>query len=184
MTEQVQYEVVKGSNGIEVRKYPPMLLARVKGSYDDASFSILFKYISGNNEDRKQLAMTAPVVSTTSGTRIPMTTPVISDESTFSFILPPMFDFGTAPSPLDRRIELVPLPSRHVATIRFSGRAYDREVMEKSRELLQWLKEQGIRPVGDPFLMRYNSPFAPGFMRRNEVGVEIDTQDLTDRGKE
>ncbi|NLH26447.1 MAG: heme-binding protein, partial [Methanomicrobiales archaeon] len=27
--------------------------------------------------------------------------------------------------------------------------------------------------LGRPFLMRYNAPYTPGFMRRNEVGVEI-----------
>ncbi len=26
---------------------------------------------------------------------------------------------------------------------------------------------------GEPFLMRYNPPFTPGFLRRNEIGIEI-----------
>ena len=35
------------------------------------------------------------------------------------------------------------------------------------------LEEAKISIVGTPFLMRYNPPFTPGFLRRNEVGVEI-----------
>jgi hypothetical protein len=27
--------------------------------------------------------------------------------------------------------------------------------------------------VGQPFLMRYDTPWMPGFLRRNEVGIEI-----------
>jgi hypothetical protein len=45
--------------------------------------------------------------------------------------------------------------------------------MAREEELLRVLKENGISTRGSPFLMRYNSPFAPGFLRRNEVGVEV-----------
>lgn len=182
MTEQVSYEKVIELDGIEVRRYPPLLLARVRDPYDDAAFSILFNYISGDNEGRRRIEMTTPVISTGLGTRIEMTAPVISDASSFSFVLPSTFTIETAPLPRDNRIDLLTLPSRHVATIRFSGRAYEREVVAKGRELLSVLKKHGVRTKGEPFLMRYNSPFAPGFMRRNEVGVEVNTDDLVRGG--
>jgi hypothetical protein len=35
------------------------------------------------------------------------------------------------------------------------------------------LKKAGIETVGQPFLMRYDTPWMPGFLRRNEVAVEI-----------
>jgi hypothetical protein len=87
-------------------------------------------------------------------------------------------DMSTAPRPSDPRIELVQVPPRYIAAIRFSGRAYMREVKDKETELLRWLGERSIRTNGAPFLMRYNSPFAPGFMRRNEVGVELVEEDV------
>ncbi len=51
--------------------------------------------------------------------------------------------------------------------------------------LLKVLESEKIQIAGTPFLMRYNSPFTPGFLRRNEVGVEIryhDHVETKDRG--
>ena len=180
MTEHIEYQVVRTIGEVEIRKYPPIVLVTVRTRFDDSAFSILFNYISGNNRASEKIPMTAPVVSTGSGTKIDMTAPVISDESTFSFVLPQGFDMQTAPRPVDPRIELVPVPSRHIAALRFSGRAYMRDVMEKERELLSTLQEHSVRAKGPPFLMRYNSPFAPGFLRRNEVAVEVFIEDMPD----
>ena len=41
------------------------------------------------------------------------------------------------------------------------------------QELIAILKTHKIQIKGEPVLMRYNSPFTPGFLRRNEVAVEI-----------
>jgi DNA-binding response OmpR family regulator len=45
--------------------------------------------------------------------------------------------------------------------------------VDVNNRLLKILGEAKISIVGAPFLMRYNSPFTPWFLRRNEVGVEI-----------
>lgn len=178
MTESVEYQVVREIGNVEIRKYPSIILATVKSDYDDMAFSLLFRYISGQNEAGERIAMTAPVVSTGAGVKIPMTTPVISDEASFSFVLPLKYELVNAPRPLDPRIELVSVPQRYVATLRFSGRAYQRDIIIRVKELLTELDKQSIRYRGSSFLMRYNSPFSPGFMRRNEVGVEIASEDL------
>jgi hypothetical protein len=31
----------------------------------------------------------------------------------------------------------------------------------------------GLSARSEPFLMRYNPPFMPGFLRRNEVAIEV-----------
>jgi hypothetical protein len=46
-------------------------------------------------------------------------------------------------------------------------------VADVKARLLSALTAKGIHTIGEPFLMRYNAPFTPGFLRRNEVGVEI-----------
>lgn len=183
MTQSVEYEVVRTIGSVEIRRYPSIVLATVSSSYDDTAFSILFNYISGKNDGGRQIPMTAPVISQEArGEHIEMTTPVISEGASFSFVLPPRFDAASAPRPLDQRIKVTEIPSRLVAVVRFSGRAYDREVIAHEHQLLDALRANNIRPKGSPFLMRYNSPFAPGFMRRNEVGVEVDPADLVEKG--
>jgi hypothetical protein len=38
----------------------------------------------------------------------------------------------------------------------------------------------GIATKGRPFLMRYNDPWTPPFLRRNEVAIEISTDKVQD----
>ncbi len=77
------------------------------------------------------------------------------------------------PDPLDSRVRIVTVPERDVAVIRFSGDGTQQDVDAKTSLLQEGLKNAGIKTVGQPFLMRYDSPWTPGFLRRNEVGVEI-----------
>jgi hypothetical protein len=42
-------------------------------------------------------------------------------------------------------------------------------VKKKSIEQLKELTKAGIETVGQGFTMRYNGPFTPWFLRRNEV---------------
>lgn len=182
MAETIEYEVVKNWGAVEVRRYPPLVLATVNSSYDDIAFSILFKYISGYNEAGGKLAMTAPVISPAPGERIAMTAPVLSDDEGFSFVLPSGTDIANAPRPLDARVTLSAVPSRFVAALRFGGKAYLRDVLEREGALLKVLRERGVGTKGRPFLMRYNSPFIPGFLRRNEVAVEIEEEEISKGG--
>ena len=62
---------------------------------------------------------------------------------------------------------------RELAVIRFRGKASARDVAQVRERLLKALEEAKVPLAGTPFLMRYNPPFTPGFLRRNEVGVEI-----------
>jgi len=169
-TETIPY-TVKGNTGeIEFRHYPAMVLATVDSPGSDTGFSPLFAYISGNNKARSKIPMTAPVITSE---KIPMTTPVVSDSSSMSFVMPAGTSRDEIPDPLDSRVRIVTIPERDVAVIRFSGAGAQQDVDAKTSLLQEGLKNAGINTVGQPFLMRYDSPFTPGFLRRNEVGVEI-----------
>jgi hypothetical protein len=87
--------------------------------------------------------------------------------------MPPGQSRDDIPDPLDGRVRITTLPSREVAIIRFKGYARQEEVIAAEERLLAGLKKAAIEPVGGPFLMRYNPPWTPGFLRRNEVAVEI-----------
>lgn len=176
MTEYVKYSVVKTEGMFEVREYPALVLVAVEGRGEDEAFRILFDYISGNNRARRRIPMTAPVISRDMlGEKIPMTAPVVSRRGLFAFILSNDYTTDNAPMPLDPRARLVPMPARKLAVLRFRGRATDRAVMARTAELISWVERSGLMPVGEPYLMRYNPPFTPGFLRRNEVAVEVKT---------
>ena len=174
MTDEVPYRVTRALGEIEIRDYPPIILATVEGRGDGAAFGLLFRYITGSNRLRSNIPMTAPVVSERStSTTISMTAPVVSDRERFSFVLPPSFTMQSAPLPLDARVRLEPVPARRVAVIRFRGWARPRQIREQIGRLLEPLRRLGIQPAAAPFLMRYNPPYTPGFLRRNEIGVEV-----------
>jgi hypothetical protein len=170
MVEQAKYKVQKKLDDVEFRYYPEMLLATVNGMHDDHSFGILFDYIAGSNRASKKISMTAPVVSSE---KIAMTAPVISNDRFFTFVLPSNYTLETVPKPTDERINIHIQPARTFAVLRFSGRTSPTGTAKNGKKLLEILANHKIQTRGDVFLMRYNSPFAPGFMRRNEVGIEV-----------
>ncbi len=80
------YTVVSQQKNIEVREYPPMLIAevRVSGTRQEAAnqgFRLLADFIFGNNQvpDAKseKIAMTAPVMQKSGNEKIAMTAPVM-----------------------------------------------------------------------------------------------------------
>jgi hypothetical protein len=171
MVETVAYEELGQIGEVELRHYPEMSMATVSANGGNEAFSILFRYISGDNRPREKIAMTAPVIT---AEKIAMTTPVVSDATSMSFVMPKKYAKEDLPEPLDARVHIQRIPPRTVAVIRFKGYADERSVAEETSRLLSTLEANRIRTVGRPFLMRYNAPLTPGFMRRNEVGIEIE----------
>ena len=170
MVEIASYKNLKKINGIEIRKYPKMLLAVVQGYKDDSGFNLLFNYISGDNKTQKKIPMTAPVITSE---KIPMTAPVITKDDFMAFVLPSFYNEDTVPLPLNPEVKIKVQPEKIYAVLRFSGRTLRNRVQKQIQKLTQVLKNQNIRIKDDPILMRYNSPFTPGFLRRNEIAFEI-----------
>ena len=170
MVETASYVEVRQIDGVEIRLYSGLILATVSGGAGGDPFRTLFNYISGNNSGRRKISMTTPVITPE---RIEMTAPVISGEGSMSFVVPSKYTMEDVPEPNDDRIRIHEVPERKIAVIRFRGRAGQKSVEEQKARLLDVLLRNGVETVGEPFLMRYNSPWTPGFMRRNEVGIEI-----------
>jgi hypothetical protein len=174
VSESATYEVLQTIGEVEIRRYPALVLARVKGLTDDVAFRILFRYISGENKIQRNIAMTVPVLSSgPTYQRIAMTRPVLSDEDSFSFVMPSFYSIGTVPEPLDPRVEMIEVKPRRLGVLRFSGRLHSASLEEYQDRLIFVLKKHGIEFKGHPFLMRYNGPGTPGFLRRNEIAVEL-----------
>jgi hypothetical protein len=173
VVEKVRYTVLKKFNQIEIRNYPRLLIALVKGHNENAAFGLLFNYISGNNKIQKKIRMTAPVIN---AEKIEMTAPVISQDDYMAFILPSEYQMNNVPIPLDPQVEIRDQPERKLAVIRFSGYTNANKISKFKEKLFMELKSNQVKIIDNPLLMRYNSPFAPPFFRRNEIGVEIEDE--------
>jgi hypothetical protein len=173
MADTIPYDITGKAGEIEFRHYPALVLATVDSSENDAGFNLLFAYITGSNNARNAIPMTAPVITSQ---KIPMTAPVVSDATSISFVMPAGRPLEKIPDPLDSRVRITTLPAREVAVIAFRGYAPPQDVDAATVRLQDGLKNAGIATMGQPFLMRYNAPWTPGFLRRNEVGIEIQRQ--------
>ena len=170
MTQQVPYEVLKKIEDIEIRQYPEVIFAVVEDNSGDSGFGLLFQYISGENKTRRKIAMTAPVITSE---KIPMTAPVITGKNYMAFALPSSYTKEIAPIPTNPMVKIQIHPEKTMAILRFSGRSMEIRVQKNIQKLMTTLKNHMIEMKGEPVLMRYNSPFTPGFLRRNEVAIEI-----------
>lgn len=186
--EEPKFTVIEKNDTFEIRKYSSYLVAEteVSGDFDamgKKAFKILFNYISGANQERSEIAMTAPVIQKDpeeSGQKIAMTAPVIQERdnnnpqsSTFSFVMPAHFTLETLPLPLDKRIHIKEIPKRTIAVREYSGTWSEDRFNENKTLLLESLKKANIETIGEASFARYNSPFALWFLRRNEVMIEV-----------
>ena len=172
MVETAKYQVIQTDGDFEIRKYDRILVATVKNA--PSRFRVLFNYITGANKSKKKVAMTSPVITSE---EISMTSPVLSNNESMSFVVPSEYTIETVPEPTDERISINEVPERCVATVRFSGLAGKKSVSKQTIRLLDWLRDEDIELNGAPFLMQYNPPYIPGFLRRNEIGIEVKYQE-------
>lgn len=170
MTQEMPYTLVKKIGQLEIRRYPEVILARVIDNRNDSGFGLLFQYINGENRTQRKIAMTAPVITSE---RIPMTTPVVTGKNYMAFVLPASYTKETVPIPTNPAVKIEIQPKKEMAVLRFGGRTTQAQVEKNIKRLQTLLQDQAMQINGDPVLMRYNSPFTPGFLRRNEVAVEI-----------
>ena len=170
MVKKVEYQVLRTIDKVEIRKYPKLLLASVSDLSDNDAFSLLFNYISGSNQKDQKVDMTAPVLTSE---KIEMTAPVFSSKSKMSFVMPAKFTIHNIPKPSNPNVKIEELPAAKLAVIRFKGYTRQKDVNKYKNALLNVLAQNNIKTEGEPVLMRYNSPFAPGFIRRNEIGIKV-----------
>jgi hypothetical protein len=170
MTETVLYAVLKKIDAVELRRYPQVIFAVTDNDEYDSGFNRLFQYITGANKTKKSIAMTAPVVTSE---KIAMTAPVVTHGDYMAFALPASYTKDTVPIPTNPAVRIEIQPERTMAAIRFSGHTPNLKIQKQTQTLHTSLQQHKISVKGEPVLMRYNSPFTPGFLRRNEVAVEV-----------
>ncbi|MFT7234469.1 MAG: effector-binding domain-containing protein [Methylophagaceae bacterium] len=180
--EEAQYEVISKQNNIEVRHYVPHVLAEtiVNDNIEDAgnaAFQPLFEYISGDNTAKIDITMTAPISRQAASEKIAMTAPVSQQKANngwaISFMMPAYYTLATLPKPNNPRVELRQVPERVVASIRYSGFWSKENYSKHKQELESWIQQSNHQINGEAIWARYNAPFTPWFLRRNEVLIPI-----------
>lgn len=181
-TEEPEYRIVRELADIEVRQYAAYAVAEVvvPGPASEAgnqAFPILAGYIFGKNKGNRKFAMTAPVTQISEPTRIEMTVPAtqpsVMGTVRVQFVLPKEVTMATAPEPIDPRIQLRLVTAGNWAVLRYSGSWSQANYQEHLSELKTLLEAQGVTTQGEPVLARYNAPFTPWFMRRNEIWLAL-----------
>ena len=180
--EEPSYEVVRQLDGVEVRQYAAYVVAQVlvSGPADKAgneAFPILAGYIFGKNKGARKFDMTAPVTQAAAPVRLEMTAPVTQAAAAggyvVQFVLPKGVTLASAPEPIDPRVQLQEVPSSRVAVIRYSGFWSQSNYDEHLGKLQAVLRAAQVGWIGEPMLSRYDAPFTPWFMRRNEVWLTV-----------
>lgn len=182
-TEEPDYQVVQKLDDVEVRQYQAYAVAEVvvpgpAAAAGSAAFPILAGYIFGKNKGERKLAMTAPVTQAAEPVKLEMTAPVTQAAAPggfrVQFVLPKGVTMATAPEPLDPRVTLRDIAPSRVAVIRYSGFWSDANYQQHLEKLQDKLRAAGLNAVGEPVYSRYDAPFTPWFMRRNEIWLQLE----------
>ena len=185
--EQPRFRVeqVLVADSIEVRRYEPYIVAEVvvPGPAEQAGnqgFSFLGGYIFGRNKGDRKIAMTAPVTQSAQPVKIEMTAPVTQNAVAggkggfaVQFMMPSSFTMETLPEPLDPRVTLKPVAEQRVVAITYSGTWTQSNYEEHLQKLRDTAQRQGLKVDGEPVYARYNGPWVPWFMRKNEIWLPI-----------
>ncbi|WP_062226394.1 SOUL family heme-binding protein [Aureimonas frigidaquae] len=172
-SEEPDYDVVRQEGDIEIRDYEAMLVAEtIKGGYHEKArrlgFETLYNFIRANNRSGKKIAMTTPVLQQLSEG---------SDRAkgwAIRFIMPSKYSKASLPAPQTDDVQIVEVPATRVVAIRFSGVFSASLASKKLMALYNYLADENLKQKGDPIYAFYNPPWTPGFMRRNEILIEVE----------
>jgi hypothetical protein len=162
--EEVKYTIVIKNQLYEIRKYSDRLVIETKTSDQSSGFRKLFKYISGDNKDKKEIKMTTPVTQTEK-----------NGNMTMQFYIPTEFNEGNVPDPNNLEVKVLNIKGGYYAAIIYSGRASDSNYTKHKDILEDQLKKDKISIISKPIRATYNSPFTLPMLRRNEVMFKIET---------
>jgi len=167
--EEPAYRVVEQEGDFQLREYASYLLAetRVAADFEDAgsvAFRRLFGYISGGNQGKQKVSMTAPVRQEAGE----------AGSQRVAFVVPAEFSRATVPVPADPLVSIREQPAQRVAALRYSGRWTEANYRSKEQALHDWIARRGLKAAGPAVYARYNAPFVPWPLRRNEVMVPVE----------
>jgi hypothetical protein len=181
--EKAKYAVLEKKDDFEIRRYAPQIVAEtfVGGDLKAAGnegFRRLYAYISGDNKKKESIAMTAPVGQEAGSEKIAMTAPVgqekLGNQWRITFLMPAEYTLESLPDPIDARVKLVQEPGRLMAAVRYSGTWSEAGYEKNKTSLEEYIRRRGLTKAGTAVWARYDPPFMPWFLRRNEVLIPVE----------
>jgi hypothetical protein len=89
------------------------------------------------------------------------------------FVLPENMKAGDVPASLDSSVKIIEVPAHTAAVKRFSG-SWDQDRFDtEGAELVRELLSSGLQTVGSLYFARFDPPWKPGFLKRNEVLIRV-----------
>jgi hypothetical protein len=164
MTEEQPYTVLKKIGNLEIRDYPASVHAQVtlSGSANmvgNKAFGPLVGYISSN-----KIAMTSPVIQERN-----------EDQWNVSFVMPAGMNAEELPQPKNGELRIRDVSAHLAGATTWSGSWKYSEVEKRGEEMVKQLIGLGYQVSGEPRWARYDPPWKPWFLRRNEVIVPIES---------
>lgn len=168
MTQQQPYEVLAQHKGFELRKYPAGFQIETLATGDfvragNLGFGPLVRYISGNNKAGKSIAMTAPVIQESAG----------PSKHMVRFVLPSQMKAQDVPGASDKAVKVIEVPEHIAAARRFSGSWNQEKFDLEGQKLISELLSSGLETEGSLYFARFDPPWKPGFLKRNEVLIRV-----------
>lgn len=166
--ESAPYQTVRSDGTFELRDYPTLAvvetpMATPDGS--DGSFMRLFRFITGGNAAKQEIAMTTPVFMSGGATN-----------QTMAFVLPAKLGTNSVPKPADDRVTVRELPAGRFAVLRFSGGRNDRNEAAALGKLKAWMERERLSALSPPVYAYFDPPWTPAPFRRNEVMLRTSVQ--------
>jgi len=165
MIQEPKYTLIKQENAFELRHYQSYTLVEAKDSdlRGYSGFQLAFDFIQGENNRNQKISMTAPVVNQLNEEGV----------TTTAFVMPPQMKFDDVPEPSIANLKKVFIPEKLIAVIRFSFSPKMEMIKKYEHSLLEWIDKENYIVTGALQLARYNPPFIPGFLKRNELWLEV-----------
>mgnify|MGYP006273124375 CR=1 FL=1 len=165
--ETPAHETLAADGPFELRAYPAMTVAETERGGPRraalrAGFRPLARYIFASERDGDKIAMTAPVLQAPGGVGWRV-----------AFVMPADAARDALPAPGTDAVRLVDWPPARRAAVRFAGAADDDLLAEREAALRAWIAERGLTPLGPAVHAYYDDPMTPGFLRRNEILIEV-----------
>ncbi len=165
--EEPKYELVSAHENFEIRLYQEVIQARVSRKIVERltptnNFRIIAGYIFGNNKSNEKISMTAPVEMWHDNLTMNM-----------AFTMPSKYAITELPEPNDSLVEIMKVPERLIAAMRFSGFYGSKKVNKLAQRLKKLLIKENFQPHGDHILAVYDPPTKLPFFRRNEILIPI-----------